>query len=159
MATVGRPAKPVEQKRRLGNPGKRALPEPASVAALPALVDETPASLGEAGRELWTAVTAAGKAWLAPSDHPMLQMLCELADRRETFLQSLAVHGPLIERPGDGHLVANPVGAMLATTEKQMVHIAASLGLTPADRSRLGVAEVKARNAFEEMLARRQRWE
>lgn len=74
-------------------------------------------------------------------------------------MQSLAEHGPLIERPGDGHLVANPVGAMLATTEKQMVHIAASLGLTPADRSRLGVAEVKARNAFEEMLARHQRRE
>jgi P27 family predicted phage terminase small subunit len=67
----------------------------------------------------------------------------------------LAADGPLIMRP-DGHMVANPVMQMLATTEKQIVDLASSLGLTPADRTRMGLAEVKAQNAFEEMLSKRQ---
>jgi phage terminase small subunit len=44
---------------------------------------------------------------------------------------------------------------MLSTIEKEIASMAASLGLTPADRTRLGVAEVKAQNAFEQMLASR----
>jgi len=83
-------------------------------------------------------------------------MLCELYDRREMFKEHLDQNGPLIMRPADGHMVANPVVQMLATVEKQITDIAASLGLTPADRTRMGLAEVKAQNAFEEMLSRRQ---
>jgi P27 family predicted phage terminase small subunit len=66
----------------------------------------------------------------------------------------LDADGPLIMRP-DGHMVANPVMQMLATTERQIVDLASSLGLTPADRTRMGLAEVKAQNAFEEMMSRR----
>jgi phage terminase small subunit len=43
----------------------------------------------------------------------------------------------------------------LIQTEKQITEIAASLGLTPADRTRMGLAEVKAKNAFEELMAKR----
>jgi P27 family predicted phage terminase small subunit len=146
---------PNERKRRIGNPGKRALPELAAVTPLPALSNDTPVSLGPYGAELWESITATAKAWLAPSDHPMLMLLCELADRRETFRKSLIEHGTLIERPGDGHLVANPAAAMLSDVEKRMVHIASLMGLTAADRTRIGLGEVKAKNAFEEMLSKR----
>jgi P27 family predicted phage terminase small subunit len=153
--TMGRPPKPAEQKRRIGNPGGRALPELASVADLPALPAGVPSDLGDAGRNLWVAVTSTATAWLAASDHPLLLMLCEMADRREIFSAHLAEHGPVMVRPGDGHVVANPTVAMLTALERQMVHIASALGLAPTDRSRMGVAEVKARNAFEEMLERK----
>jgi P27 family predicted phage terminase small subunit len=152
---IGRPPKPAEQKRKLGNPGKRDLPELASVAALPALpADALPDSLGDDGAALWEAVTASAKTWLAPTDHPVLRMLCELADRRAEFVAHVAKNGPLIERP-DGHLVANPVVAMLSDVEKRMVHMASLLGMTPSDRTRIGLGEVKAQNAFEQMLANR----
>jgi P27 family predicted phage terminase small subunit len=78
-----------------------------------------------------------------------------MADRRALMMANLAEYGLLIERPNDGHLVANPVVAMLSTLEVQMNRVAASLGLTPADRTRMGLAEVKARSAFEQMLADR----
>lgn len=153
--TMGRPPKPNEAKRRIGNPGKRALPELAAVTPLPALPNGTPTSLGPSGAELWDAITGTAAAWLAPSDHPMLMLLCEMADRRADFLAHLDEHGPVVTRPGDGHMVANPVVAMIADTEKRMAHLASLLGLTPADRTRIGLGEVKAKNAFEEMLSKR----
>lgn len=152
--TMGRPVKPAEQKRRLGNPGKRALPDVATVTPLPALPADVPPSLEAAGAALWVGVTDRAAAWLAPSDEPVLLLLCELADRREIFRTALEEHGALILRP-DGHMVANPAALMLSDVEKRMVHIASLLGLTPADRTRIGLGEVKAKNAFEEMLSKR----
>lgn len=155
MPSVGRPPKPAEQKRRLGNPGRRALPDRDAVAPLSPLSAVLPPDLGEDGLSLWQSVSQAASAWLAPSDAPTLLMLCELYDRRAMLKGHLDTDGPLIMRP-DGHMVANPIVQMLATTEKQIVDLASSLGLTPADRTRMGLAEVKAQNAFEEMLAKRQ---
>jgi len=152
---MGRPPKPLEQKRKLGNPGQRKLPERSETAALTPLEGGAPPGLERAGEALWRAVTTAASAWLAPSDHPTLMMLCEMADRRASLMAAWAEHGPLIERPGDGHLVANPAGAMLTALEAQMTKTASTLGLTPADRTRMGLAEVKARSKIEEMLARR----
>jgi P27 family predicted phage terminase small subunit len=154
MANVGRPPKPNEQKRRLGNPGQRALPDADSVTALEPLSDDIPPSLGPDGAELWEAVTKAGAAWLAPTDSLVLLMLCELYDRRAEYKKCLTDYGPLILRPGDGHLVANPAAQLLIQTEKQITEIASSLGLTPTDRTRIGLGEVKAKNAFEEMLSK-----
>lgn len=153
--TAGRPPKPAEQKRRLGNPGKRAMPAVATVTALAPVDNDVPAGLEDAGVALWTHVTATGKAWLALSDHPMLTLLCELADRRTELAAHIATHGWTVVRPGDGHMVANPAVAMLADVEKRMVHIASLLGMTPADRTRIGLGEVKAQNAFEQMRANR----
>lgn len=155
MASVGRPPKPNEQKRRLGNPGRRDLPSASEVSALEPLREPVPPNLGPAGAELWEAVTSAATAWLAPSDSLTLLMLCELYDRRDQMKRELAAGEFLIMRP-DGHLVGNPLVQMLATVEKQITELAASLGLTPADRTRMGLAEVKAKNAFEELLAKRQ---
>lgn len=156
MAQVGRPPKPAEQKRRLGEPGhSNPLPAVRDVASLEPLRSDVPPDLGDAGRSVWESVNSSAKPWLAPSDRLILVMLCELIDRREEYKQTLIDYGPLIERPIDGHLVANPVAALLISTEKQIVEISSALGLTPADRTRMGLAEVKAKNAFEELLAKR----
>jgi P27 family predicted phage terminase small subunit len=155
MAQVGRPPKPAEQKRRLGDPGRHGLPAANEVAALQPLRDDVPPDLGPAGAELWEAVSSAAAPWLAPSDKFTLHLLCELYDRRAEYKRCLTDYGTLIVRPGDGHLVANPAAQLLIQTEKQITEIAASLGLTPADRTRMGLAEVKAKNAFEELMAKR----
>lgn len=151
----GPPPMPNERKRKLGNPGKRALPAVADVVALAPADASVPPDLGSKGTEMWQRISEAAKAWLAPSDEPTLELLCELYERRELLKGHFAADGPLIMRP-DGHMVANPVVTMLQTTEKQIADLASSLGLTPADRTRMGLAEVKAQNAFEEMLSRRQ---
>jgi hypothetical protein len=44
---------------------------------------------------------------------------------------------------------------MLSTIETEIAKLFSALGLTPSDRTRMGLAEVKARNAFEEMMARK----
>ncbi|MEY9873629.1 P27 family predicted phage terminase small subunit [Streptacidiphilus sp. MAP12-33] len=153
MAAMGRPPKPSEQKRRLGNPGKRALPALASVAPLSAAVEPAPDHLEPDGRELWDRVSR-GAVWLAPSDLFALTLLCELADRRARYAALLSEQGPTLTNPS-GRVVANPLVAMMSAAERQMVELASLLGLTPADRSRLGVAEVRAGNALEDMLRKR----
>ena len=156
MAQVGRPPKPAEQKRRLGDPGRHGLPDVQDVAPIEPLSADVPPDLGTAGAELWISVNEAAKPWLARSDMFTLHLLCELIDRREEYKQALVDHGTLIQRPIDGHLVANPAAQLLIQTEKQITDISSSLGLTPADRTRMGLAEVKAKNAFEDLLAKRQ---
>jgi phage terminase small subunit len=44
---------------------------------------------------------------------------------------------------------------MLSTIETEIAKLFSALGLTPTDRTRMGLAEVKARNAFEDFLAKR----
>jgi P27 family predicted phage terminase small subunit len=102
---------------------------------------------------MWLSVSRAA-VWLAPSDLPTLTLLCELADRRAEFLAILDSAGPVLVNPS-GRVVANPIVGMLSTLERQMIDISATLGLTPADRTRLGVAEVRAETAFEAMLSKR----
>ncbi|MFG2848205.1 phage terminase small subunit P27 family [Kitasatospora sp. NPDC048296] len=145
---------PNERKRKLGNPGKRALPALADVAAVSAVGANAPCHLGAAGRRFWGAATASA-SWLADSDAPTLLLAAELIDRRADWVAKLAETGPVLVTEKD-YAYANPLVGMLSTLEKQLFSLLASLGFTPADRTRLGVAEVKAKNAFEEMLARRQ---
>ena len=60
------PPKPTEQKRKLGNPGKRPLPERAKVIALP-MAMETPEPLrplGPEGTKMWERIWKAGRAWI-----------------------------------------------------------------------------------------------
>lgn len=74
MATTGRKPKPTEQKRRTGNPGKRALPEKAVVELLPAAVGipDPPRPLSSAGRTLWERAWQSGRAWIAETDAELL---------------------------------------------------------------------------------------
>jgi P27 family predicted phage terminase small subunit len=146
---------PNERARRLGNPSRKNLPDAAAVAKLQPLDMPTPDHLGPEGAGLWVAVTTAASAWLAPSDALTLIMLCELYDRRAEYKKCLTDYGALIVQPKDGSMVANPAAGLLAQTEKQITQIAASLGLTPSDRSRLGLAEVKAAATLANLLPKR----
>lgn len=150
---AGRPPVPTERKRKLGNPGQRKMPDLAETHAVAPVTERVPAQLGEAGTEMYRRVIA-GAAWLAETDKPTLEMLCEKVDRREEMKAQLA-RSELVLFTDKMYAYPNPLVGMLSTIETEIAKLFSALGLTPTDRTRMGLAEVKARNAFEEFLAKK----
>jgi hypothetical protein len=139
------PPKPIEQKRLVGNPGRRPLPDSESTMTLYSGSREPLVPLGEAGRALWDSVFSEGELWISPrTDVAWLQVVCELLDRREV-LKAEWMADP----------TNRPVNMSLLETEKLLQSGLGLLGFTPTDRSRLGVAEVKAKSKLEELMERR----
>lgn len=137
------PAKPIEQKRLLGNPGKRALPEPEIV--LWAGRVEPPDSIGAAGRALWSQVFDQGEIWISPRlDVTLLERVCRALDRAVVLEQLFE------EDPSDRKLVMS-----INETDRLIMSGLGLLGFSPADRARLGLAEVKRRSKLEELQAKR----
>ena len=139
------PAKPIELKRKLGNPGKRAMPGEGELMTIQAGFREPLRPLGEAGQQLWDEIYLVGGMWISPqSDTQLLQMTCELLDRREILREEF---------------LADPterkVNMSLLETEKLIQTSLSLLGFTPSDRSRLGLAQVKAKSKLEELMERR----
>jgi len=142
---AGRPSKPIEQKRLLGNPGKRALPDQNEVVLLDP-VDETPEPprpLLKYGRDLWDRVWGIGATWVSDkTDIELLVMTCEMIDERWNLRVKVMQNDDARMRRG------------LRELDRQIVSNLSLLGFTPSDRSRLGVAEVKAKSKLEELMAR-----
>ncbi len=141
---AGRPAKPIEQKRMLGNPGQRALPSNASEISM---VTETPQPtrpLLKYGQELWDKVWSMGATWISPNtDSELLLMTCEMIDERWNLRVKVMQTDDARLRRG------------LRELDRQIVSNLSLLGFSPADRSRLGVAEVKAASKLEELMLRK----
>jgi hypothetical protein len=143
---AGRPAKPTEQKRLLGNPGKRAMPDENSVVLLP-MVEQTPEPtrpLLKYGQELWDRIWGMGATWVSDkTDVELLMMTCEMIDERWNLRVKVMQNNDSRMRRG------------LRDLDKQIVSNLSLLGFTPSDRARLGVAEVKAKSKLEELMERR----
>jgi hypothetical protein len=142
---MGRPPKPTEQKRLLGNPGQRPLPDVKKTIALPGGYIEPIRPLDEVGLSLWDAIFRKGELWISNrTDIHFLQMVCEQHDRRELL---------------KGMLAADPenwrVHRQLTDLENIITANMGRLGLTPADRTKLGYAEVKRQSKLEEL---QQKW-
>ena len=133
--------KPNELKRIQGNPGKSKLPNLAVVASIPQVGEVPPAHLSEKSQELWTDVRALAP-WIATSDSSALVLLLEKLDRRAELIAKLQASDPVLYTD-KGYAYANPIVGMLSTIETEITKLFSLLGLTPTDRSRLGVAEVK----------------
>jgi len=142
---AGRPAKPIEQKRLLGNPGKRALPDQNEVVLLDPVdeIPEPPRPLLKYGRDLWDRVWGIGATWVSDkTDIELLVMTCEMIDERWNLRVKVMQNDDARMRRG------------LRELDRQIVSNLSLLGFTPSDRSRLGVAEVKAKSKLEELMAR-----
>lgn len=156
---TGRPPKPVEAKRAAGNPGHRPLPPaPAPMQGMPAATNvPTPPPLGEDGRELWAHVWHAGRQWLSPeSDFTIIKMLCEAHDEAEEIRRSMSLGQ--IKRfyvLPNGSYVTHPLVSQLKDLRSQMTAWLAAIGFSPADRARLGLAEVRVNDALDELQQRR----
>lgn len=149
MPRTGRPPKPIEEKRRLGNPGKRPFPKPSNLVALAPLVVLPASPDPQSGDELISRILAtSASAWIAEPDRLLLLTLVKDAWDERRDLQKLAEQCT----PRDALLIRRSQRDL----EKQLTAWLSLLGLSPTDRSRLGVAEVRARTKLEELRARRE---
>lgn len=160
---AGRPPKPIEVKRRTGNPGRRPLPDPSSTIAL-VPVDGAPApiTLGHNGRELWRRAQETAQ-WLSDLDLVALEDLCCTWDEVCTMRQTVAADGLTLVEPivtpaglvvGEKH-VPHPLIKELRAAQKQLHAVGSALGFDPTARSRLGLAEVKRQSKLEELAQAR----
>jgi len=142
----GRPSKPIEQKRLLGNPGKRALPDQSTITLIP-MAESTPEPtrpLLKYGKELWDKVWDTGINWISPNtDTELLLMTCEMIDERWNLRVQVMTNNDPKDRRG------------LRELDKAIVSNLSLLGFSPSDRSRLGLAEVKKMSKLEEIMAKK----
>lgn len=142
----GRPPKPIEVKRKLGNPGRRPLPNQGQIQMFDPVVSipEPHRPLLDAGNAFWNKVWGQGLQWISPNtDAELLLMTCELVDERWNLRIRVMRDNDWRERRA------------LRELDSRIISNLSLLGFTPADRSRLGVAEVKAISKME-ALKRRQ---
>jgi hypothetical protein len=144
---MSNPPKPIEVKRKLGNPGQRALPDTSETILIEPISDlpEPHRQLFDAGLELWNRTWSMGQLWISPkTDIELLLMTCEMLDER-VRLRAYVWNNPEAWRERKA----------LRELEKNITNSLSLLGFTPTDRSRLGVAEVKAKSKLEELRAKR----
>jgi P27 family predicted phage terminase small subunit len=151
--TAGRPPKPNELKRKLGNPGQRKLPDKNNVVVLAPIAKDVPDHLGEAGIQYWNQLKKTAP-WIAESDRSALLLLCEKMDRRAEYIARLGDNYVLYT--DKAYAYANPLVGMLTSIEADIGKSLSVLGLTPADRTRIGLGEVKAQSKLAELRAKKQ---
>jgi P27 family predicted phage terminase small subunit len=150
---VANPPKPNELKRAQGNPGKRPLKVITSVATLPQASAQAPEHLSPATQELWNSLRETA-FWISNTDQPTLLLLCEKLDRRSEIIAKLQ-NSDYVLFTDKNYAYANPLVGMLSTIETEITKLFSLLGLTSTDRTRLGIAEVKARSALDDLIAKR----
>ncbi len=139
-----RAAKPIERKRRTGNPGKRPLPETIIVSTQITDEPEPLRPLNVPGRQSWTRIWGAGAYWLSgDTDIQIVQMLCESEDERYLLRKRLWENNDWHDRNA------------LRSLENFMMSIYSLLGFSPVDRGKLGVGEVRPASVVDELKARR----
>ena len=165
MTARGRPPKPIELKRRTGNPGRRPLPDKnKTIALVPSAGAPVPVTLMAAGREVWHRAQEHA-IWLSRLDLMLLEILCRAVDQHDEMSRIVAEDGftqiePIVTPAG--HVVgekktSHPLLKELRALEKQIQSTAGALGFDPTARSRLGLAEVKRQSKLEELQALHER--
>lgn len=145
--TAGRPPKPNELKRLMGNLGHRDLPDLNNITHLPMAREIPPAPeiLQEHGKNLWNRAWGMAITWLSPvSDIDAIYNAATLADASEAARNKYMAT-----------LEANDGRAFVAIN-KAYTDALTSLGFDPISRSRLGVAEVRAATSIDKLLERRE---
>jgi hypothetical protein len=139
-------------KRRQGNPGGKALPDPDTVVALVPAGDGGAVvplrELGEAGLAEWGIVWREAWHWLAASDVPAVQRYCEAVDDL-VFVRAEMVKAQEADDRGTWRL-----RSQVTEARKALAVFARELGLSPSGRAELGVAEVKIQAAVEALTDR-----
>lgn len=144
--------KPVEQRRREGNPGKRKLPETVLIGGRKA--PPMPAYLPKSAKAAWRQVVPplAKLGMLDAVDGIALEafVLCVAAMRdaaRELDRQGYTVEGSM------GQPVRNPLLDVVMKAQAEVRRWCERFGMDPATRTRLGLADQQRRTLAAEMTA------
>ena len=145
--TAGRPPKPNELKRLMGNPGGRPLPDLDNITHLPMAhtPPAPPENLKESGLELWNRAWSIGVTWLSNlTDIESVKNAAHLADANERARERYMIS----TEPADAKAYV--------AINKAYTDALTSLGFDPVSRSRLGVAEVRAATSIDKLLEKRE---
>jgi P27 family predicted phage terminase small subunit len=90
------------------------------------------------------------------SDRTIITLLCQAQDEHEE-IRGLLASGEIARyyTTANGQMVTHPLVTQLANLRTQMTAWLAALGFSPADRSRLGLAEVRVRDEMDDLMKRR----
>ena len=130
------PPKPLEVRKRTGNPGKRPFPHLVEIGYVPAKPPPAPTHLKASGKRTWKRLWEAGHIWLGLSDEPAVKLACEQADEVVALRRASAQ----IKNAG---LKLQYLYATQAA-EKLLMSSYSQLGFTPTARARLGLTVAQA---------------
>ena len=151
------PPRSIEEKRLLGNPGRRPLPALGSLPAIePADDAPPPATLGPNGAALWERCQRHAP-WIAQVDLMALEDVCLTWDEVAAYRSQIAKDGislvePLVSPSGQvvgTKLVPHPLIRELRRAQKELHSAASAMGFNPTARSRLGLAEVRRQSKLD----------
>ena len=149
---------PSEIKAKRGTLRKDRAPVVSIQGSLPALESgDAPAGLGPIGTEAWQRIVQHAGTWIANSDREALEMLCQAINFHADLTARIDADGPVLYTD-KGYAYAHPAVGMRSTTEDSIRKWMNQLGLTPADRAKLGIAMVESQSKidkFRERLERR----
>lgn len=142
----GRKPKPIEQKRREGNPGKRKLPEPLPLVPAKAELLPCPADLPADGKRLWEEVVPrlAAIGILNEVDRAALESLCVQWARGVAARRVLARQGQFA-LGSTGQLVEHPALGIERASAALFLRFCEQYGLTAAARARIAADVTSAR--------------
>ena len=141
----GRPPTPIEVKRRRGT--LRADPHPEKTNGTLALAPAAPLR-AERGPIAQALIDAGAGAWLSSVDDAVLLPLIDGAwAERQSMMQRWVASDYRDEQ----------AARRLKVIEENLTKWLSLAGLTPVDRARLGLAEVKVRSTLEELVDKRAR--
>lgn len=134
------PGKTQQQKNALGAKGAKPITE---IAVYTGDVNEPPRRFEESGMELWNQAHALG--WVSKnSDLVLLALICEQLDERD-ILRAFVLD----------NVDAWRERASLRKLEEQISQNLSKMVMTPIDRLKAGVQEVKRQSKLEALLAKR----
>ena len=131
----GHNRKPVERKRRIGNPSGRKLPEVVPMAEITTLtsshIPEPTRSLGKQGMSLWNQIWTSGAGWLKRNmDTELVLMLCEATEER-TRLRYMLQKDQTRWRERRA----------LREVDRQIITLLGQVGFSPSERGLLDAGE------------------
>ena len=134
----GRKPKPVEQRIREGNPGKRPLPEPIKLRGASALEkpDDLPARAAGLWDELVPVLEQAGL--LNRIDEAALTALC-LQWQRACDARTVVEQEGLVAIGSHGQLIEHPMLAAERAAHQLLLRYAEQYGITPVARARIAL--------------------
>jgi len=147
----GRKPKPVEQRRREGNPGKRKLPDPVLIGGrqAPKMPVYLPSRAKTAWRQIVPALNDIGM--LDRVDGPALEALCIQIGVMREAAAGLAKAKKLTATGSQGQLVRHPLIDVLNQAQGAVRQWCERFGLDPSTRTRLGLQETKRKGLNAEM--------